>query len=53
MGLPARVVDEVLGKAAEDVRLGIAIASELYPEVGARHATPALERLKAMGFRNT
>ena len=49
-GLPARVVDEVLGKAAEDVRLGIAIASELYPEAGARHAAPALERLKAMGF---
>ena len=49
-GLPARVVGEVLGKAAEDVRLGIAIASELYPEAGARHAAPALERLKAMGF---
>lgn len=49
-GLSARVVDEVLGKAAEDVRLGIAIASELYPEAGARHAAPALERLKAMGF---
>ena len=40
-GLPARVVDEVLGKAAEDVRLGIAIASELYPEAGARRTCRA------------
>ena len=49
-GLPARVVGEALEKAAEDVRLGITIASELYPEAGIRHAAPALERLKAMGF---
>lgn len=49
-GLPARVVDEVLGKAAEDVRLGIAIASELHPEAGARHAAPALERLEGDGI---
>ena len=49
-GLPARVVGEVLEKAVEDVRLGIAIAGELYPEAGARHAAPALDRLEAMGF---
>ena len=49
-GLPARVVGEALEKAVEDVRLGITIASELYPEAGARHAVPALDRLEAMGF---
>lgn len=49
-GLPARVVNEVLGKAIGDIRRGIAIASELYPEAGKRHAVPVLERLKAMGF---
>lgn len=49
-GLPARVVGEVLEKAVEDVRLGIAIAGELYPEAGARHAAPALDRLEAIGF---
>lgn len=49
-GLPARVVDEVLGRAAEDVRHGVAIASELYPEAGVRHAAPALRRLEVMGF---
>ena len=49
-GLPARVVGEALEKAVEDVRLGITIASELYPEAGARHAVPALDRLEAIGF---
>ncbi|MEC4184782.1 HipA domain-containing protein [Adlercreutzia sp. R21] len=49
-GLPARVANEVLGKAMGDIRRGIAIASELYPEAGKRHAVPVLERLKAMGF---
>ena len=49
-GLPARVVGEVLEKAVEDVRLGIANAGELYPQAGARHAAPALDRLEAMGF---
>ena len=49
-GLPARVVGEVLGEAVEGVRLGIAVATELYPEAGARHAAPALKRLEVMGF---
>lgn len=49
-GLPARIVSEVLEGAAEDIRRGIEAASELYPDAGRRHAAPALERLKAMGF---
>lgn len=49
-GLPSRMVSEVLWKAVEDVRCGIAVASELYPEAGSRHAAPALERLASMGF---
>ena len=50
-GLPARVVDEVLGKAAEDVRLGIAVSRSRRPPRRARFG--AVEGDGILIFANT
>lgn len=47
-GLPARVIENTLDEAIENIRYGISVANNLYPEAEAQHGTAALERLKTM-----